>query len=78
MLNASAVQIQQLGMSGSTFALTIQGYAQHTYQLQRASSLTPPVTWTNVGAAQIGNGAPIQFIDTPGSGQGFYQVQVSP
>jgi len=67
-------------MSGSNFMLTIQGYAQHTYQLQRAASLTAPVTWTNVGAAQTGNGSTLFFTDTGGASgtQGFYKVQVSP
>jgi autotransporter-associated beta strand protein len=80
-LNASSVQVQQLAMSGShNFALTIQGYAEHTYQLQHATSLVAPVTWTNVGAAQVGTGAPLVFTDTGGATgtQGFYQVMVSP
>jgi autotransporter-associated beta strand protein len=79
-LNSSSVQVQQLATSGSNnFSLTIQGYAQHTYQLQRAASLTPPVTWSNVGAAQIGNGVPLNFTDTSAPNpQGFYQIQVSP
>jgi autotransporter-associated beta strand protein len=79
-LNTSAVQVQQLEMSGSTFALMVQGYALHTYQLQRTSSLTPPLTWTNVGAPQTGAGAPLIFTDSGGASgsAGFYQVQVSP
>jgi autotransporter-associated beta strand protein len=79
-LNTSAVQVRQLEMTGSTFALMVQGYAQHTYQLQRTPSLTPPVTWTNVGAPQTGAGAPLIFTDTGGAGgaQGFYRVQVTP
>jgi autotransporter-associated beta strand protein len=78
-LDAGSVQVQQLGMSGSSFTLTIQGYAQHTYQLQRTTSLATPVTWTNVGGAQVGTGSPLIFTDTgaPGS-QGFYQIEVSP
>jgi autotransporter-associated beta strand protein len=79
-LNASSVIVQQLGMSGSNFSLTIQGYAQHTYQLQRTTSLVAPVTWTNVGAPQTGNGSQLIFTDTSGAGgaAGFYQVQVAP
>jgi autotransporter-associated beta strand protein len=78
-LSASSVQVQQLAMSGTNFALMIQGYAEHTYQLQRATSLAAPVTWTNVGAAQAGTGSPLIFTDTGAAGgQGFYQVQVSP
>jgi autotransporter-associated beta strand protein len=79
-LTSSSVQVQQLVMSGSNnFTLTIQGYAQHTYQLQRATSLVAPVTWTNVGAAQAGAGAPLNFTDTGvPSAKGFYQVLVAP
>jgi autotransporter-associated beta strand protein len=78
-LNASSVQVRQLAMSGSNFALSIQGYAQHTYQLQRTASMVAPVTWTNVGASQAGTGSPLVFTDTGATGkQGFYQVQVGP
>jgi hypothetical protein len=79
-LNASSVQAQGLTMSGSSFTLTIVGYAQHTYQLQRTTSLTAPVTWTNVGAAQTGTGSPLTFSDSGGATgtQGFYQILVSP
>jgi fibronectin-binding autotransporter adhesin len=78
-LTSSSVQVQQLAMSGSSFTLTIQGYAQHTYQLQSTSSLVAPITWTNVGAAQTGTGSPLNFTDTGASGtNGFYQILVSP
>jgi hypothetical protein len=79
-LNSSSVQVQQLAMSGaSSFSLTIQGYAEHSYQLQRATSLTAPITWTNVGAAQIGTGVPLNFTDAGAPvANGFYRVQVSP
>jgi autotransporter-associated beta strand protein len=79
-LGASSVQVQQVAMSGSNnFALTIQGYPQHTYQLQRASSLTAPITWTNVGMAQSGSGVPLMLSDTSATGaNGFYRIMVSP
>jgi autotransporter-associated beta strand protein len=79
-LNASSVQVRQLSLSNSNgFALTVQGYAQHTYQLQRATSLTAPITWTNVGASQAGAGSTLTFTDSSAAGtQGFYKVQVSP
>jgi len=77
-LTPGSVIVQQMVRNGSSFALTIQGYAQHTYQLQRSPSLTTPV-WTNVGAAQTGQGSPLVFTDTAASGaQGFYQFIVSP
>jgi hypothetical protein len=66
-------------MSGSNFTLTVQGYAQHTYQLQRTASLLAPEVWTDVGAAQTGSGSPLSFTDTGvTSTSGFYRVQVSP
>jgi autotransporter-associated beta strand protein len=79
-LNAGSVQVQQLAKSGASgFSLTIQGYTQHTYQLQRATSLSAPVTWTNVGAPQTGSGTPLTFSDpAPTGANGFYQVLVSP
>jgi autotransporter-associated beta strand protein len=40
-LDASSVHVQHLAMSGSNFTLTVQGYAQHTYQLQRTASILP-------------------------------------
>jgi autotransporter-associated beta strand protein len=79
-LYSNSVQVEQLAKGGSSnFTLTIEGYAQHTYQLQRTSSLAAPITWTNVGAAQTGNGSPINFTDTSASGKNeFYQILVSP
>jgi autotransporter-associated beta strand protein len=78
-LTASSVQVQQLAKSGSTLTLTVQGYPQHTYQLQHTASLAAPVTWTNVGAAQAGMGLPLTFTDPAATGTaGFYQVLVAP
>jgi autotransporter-associated beta strand protein len=79
-LYSNAVQVQQLGMNGSNFTLKIMGYAQHTYQLQRTSSLAAPVTWTNVGAPQAGTGSELTLSDTGAGGgsQAFYQILVSP
>jgi autotransporter-associated beta strand protein len=78
-LNASSVQVQQIGMSGSGFALSIEGYAQHTYQLQNATSLSTPINWTNVGAAQTGTGGTMIFNDPATTGSGaFYRILVSP
>jgi autotransporter-associated beta strand protein len=79
-LTQSSVQVQQLAASGSSgFSLTIQGYALHTYQLQRATSLAAPITWTNIGAPQTGSGSPLTFSDpSAAAGSGFYKVLVSP
>ena len=78
-LNSSSVQVQQLAKNGSNFTLTIYGDPQHTFQLQRTTSLVAPVTWTNVGAPQVGTGFPLVFTDTSATGvSGFYQVLVLP
>jgi autotransporter-associated beta strand protein len=76
-LDAANVTVQQAGMTGATFNLSIQSYLQHTYQLQRAGSLTNP-TWTNVGSPQTGTGSTLNFSDPAATGtQGFYRVLVS-
>ena len=77
-LNAGNVKLQQFSMTGTSLNLTIQSYVEHTYQLQRASSLTNP-NWTNVGSAQAGTGSSLEFTDPGATGaQGFYQIVVSP
>ncbi len=77
-LSANAVQVQQIALSGSSFSVSIQSYPEHNYQLQQSNSLSNP-TWTNVGAAQAGDGTVLTFTDpSAGGSQGFYQIQVSP
>jgi len=77
-LDATSVQVLQVGKSASTFSLTVQGYAQHTYQLQRSATVAAPV-WANVGVPQIGAGVPLTFTDTAAPGiKAFYQVVVAP
>jgi autotransporter-associated beta strand protein len=78
-LYSTSVQGQQATFGGSSFSFTVQGYAEHTYQLQRATSLAAPITWTNVGVAVTGTGAPITFTDPSVSGTAdFYKVLISP
>jgi autotransporter-associated beta strand protein len=78
-LTSSSVKLQQAAVSGTAFTVSILGYAQHTYQLERASSLTAPVTWTSVGVPQSGAGSPLNFSDSTAGSQGaFYKIQVSP
>jgi len=80
-LNAATIQDGQVSASASSngFSVTFFGYALHTYQLQRATSLNAPVTWTNIGAAQTGAGAALIFNDPSPSGpSGFYRILVSP
>ncbi len=78
-LDSSDVSVQQAAISGSNFSVSIQSYFEHTYQLQRADSLTAPI-WTNIGAAQEGNDSILNFTDTGGAAgpKRFYRVQVSP
>jgi autotransporter-associated beta strand protein len=77
-LYANSVRVRQLSASGSAFSLSILGYAQHTYQLQRSPSLTNPV-WANIGSAQVGIGSTLTFTDPSTSGtQAFYQILISP
>jgi autotransporter-associated beta strand protein len=77
-LDAGSVQVMKIGTGGSAFSLTLQGYAQHTYQLQRAAALVAPA-WANVGSPQIGAGVPLTLTDpAPSGAQAFYQVLVSP
>jgi len=77
-LSAQNVEVSQVGISGSTFNVSIQSYPQHTYQLRESSSLTSP-NWTNVGDPQTGNGSILIFSDPSATGaQMFYQIQASP
>jgi autotransporter-associated beta strand protein len=71
-------RILQATKSGSSFSCTVQGYAGHVYQLQRADGLTGP--WTNVGAAQTGAGNLIVLSDNGGAAvlKRFYRVSVTP
>jgi len=78
-LDSRSVRVQQVSRSTGSFSVTIEGYSQHTYQLQHCSSLVPPITWTNIGVPQTGYGSPLVFSDTAAtSTQGFYRMQVSP
>lgn len=63
---------------GANFTVTAQGYAGHTFQLQRASALTGP--WGNIGTAQNGTGALLTFTDVGGATgtAKFYRLAVGP
>jgi autotransporter-associated beta strand protein len=79
-LSANSVKVNSVVLTGSNqVSVTVQGYADHTYQLQRAGSLQAPITWTNVGASVTGTGGAILFTDGGApAGSGFYKVVVSP
>ena len=77
-LTASNVAITKSTFTGATFGVTIQSYAQHTYQLQVASSLNNP-SWTNVGSPRAGTGSALTLADPAATaGSGVYRVLVSP
>ena len=76
-LLATNVVVTSFTKTSGTILLTIYGYDGHTYQLQRTATLNS-ANWQNIGPAQDGQGAPLTFTDTPGGGQNFYRVSVSP
>jgi hypothetical protein len=76
-LLATNLVINSFAQSAGTLTLTIQGCNGHTYQLQRTAALNN-ANWQNVGPSQDGVNAVLTFTDTPGGGQNFYRVLVSP
>jgi autotransporter-associated beta strand protein len=76
--SGSATAGSQATLSGSTFSISIPSYIEHTYQLERATSLASP-TWTLVGTSQAGTGSAIVLQDPAVTGSGaFYKVFISP
>lgn len=77
-LDSSLVRTNSAVFSGNNFTATIMGYSGHSYQLQKADTLTGG--WTTVGNSQPGAGALLTFTDTSGSAglQKFYRINVSP
>lgn len=73
-LLASDVVIKSFSKSAATFTLTIAGYAGHTYQLQRSTTLQSG-DWVNIGPPQNGVGAVLTVTETP---RIFYRIMVSP
>jgi hypothetical protein len=76
-LNRNSVHVDSWGVVGHDFHLTIMGYTGHSYQLQYASDLHGS-SWTNLGAPQAGNQAPLVFVHPNGvtATQGFYRMAV--
>ena len=77
-LDRSLVKVAGIARSGANFTVTIQGYAGHAYQLQRADTLAGP--WTSIGASQPGADSVLTFTDTGGAtgAQRFYRIAVGP
>ena len=77
-IDSSSLSQAQASKSGTTFTVSMRTYAGHSYQLQRADSLTSP-TWSNIGTAQAGDGTVRAFIDNGATGtQRFYRVLLTP
>lgn len=79
-LDTSLVRCTSASKSGATFTVTIQGDPSHTYQMQRANSLTP-ATWVNVGSAQspTTNNQTLTFADSSATGSRyFYRITLTP
>ena len=66
--------------AGNVVTITVQGFTQHTYQLQRSDALASP-NWVNVGSAQTTatNGQTLTFTDNAAAVlQRYYRFIVSP
>ncbi|MBS0656705.1 MAG: autotransporter-associated beta strand repeat-containing protein [Verrucomicrobia bacterium] len=79
-LTASLVRIKSTVKAGNSLSVTIDGYAGHTYQLQRSTGLGN-ATFTNVGAPQSGTGTTtgvaLTLTDSAASAAAsFYRVTV--
>jgi hypothetical protein len=76
-LDRSLIRVTSPTVVGADFQVTIQGYAEHNYQLQYRDDLGSG-TWQNFGASIAGTNAPIAFIHPSGAAAArrFYRVAV--
>jgi hypothetical protein len=76
-LDRSLIRATSPAVVGPDFQVTIQGYAEHTYQLQYRDDLLSGA-WHSVGAPVAGTNAPITFTHAGGATatQRFYRVAV--
>ncbi len=85
-IDSTGLRVLAASKVGGNFNLTVQGYIGHSYQLQRATSLT--ATWANVGSSQLGTDpgnsptaiTPLTFTDAGGAvgTQRYYRISVTP
>lgn len=61
-------------LSGGNLQLSFATSTGASYQVQYTSSLTSPVSWTNLGSAIPGNNATQSVSDSVGAGPRFYRV----
>ena len=77
-LDGSALRLLSPVNTGTNVVLSINGYSDHTFQLQSSADLNP-ANFTNLGAAQTGFGLPLTFTDPNNSSpQQFYRLFVNP
>ena len=74
-LGRSAVKVDSCSVVDQDFHVTIMGYTGHTYQLQHANVLNP-ASWTNLGAPQAGNQAPLVLVHTNAVSVGSSRVDL--
>jgi uncharacterized repeat protein (TIGR02543 family) len=71
-----------LNVVGGSVSLTFYGYPGQPYYIQRTTSLTPPVTWTDIsgGPFTASSKGIITATDTPGGGitAAYYRLSTSP
>lgn len=75
---ASVFKITQLAIVGSDMQVSCTSVLNHSYQLQRSTSLSPLSSWTNTGPLVAGTGASLTLTDTGGASNAprYYRVQV--
>ena len=78
-IDSSSLRLISVVKAGATLTLTAQTYAGHTYQLQRATTLTPPGWADLAGQSFPGDGTPHAFTDPAATGTArFYRLTVTP
>jgi autotransporter-associated beta strand protein len=78
-LDGTALRIVSLVNTGTNVLVTINGYSDHSFQMQSSADLTPG-SFANVGTTQSGiTGSTLIFTDSGASSpQQFYRVFVNP
>ena len=79
-IDSSSLSGVHASKASNVVTLTVKGYLQHAYQLQRSDSLVTP-TWTNVGSVQnpTANDQTLTFTDSAATDVlRFYRIVVTP
>jgi hypothetical protein len=73
-------QSGSLSAMGNNVSLTFYGYPGQSYYIQRTTSLTSPVTWTDIsgGPFTASSKGIITATDTPGVSAAYYQLSTTP